>query len=155
MTVPAQNAERAQARCSSGHPLAVGWDNGESKTEAAAVLPLADGASVTSWAGTEDTTSIAALLCTTDASTAQVVRYDGAPVQIEPDGSDKAVAACPPGSAAVGGGYVAAVSDGGRITRVAVSSAVPAADHYEVAAAATPGAGGVLLTAYALCVPIV
>ena len=85
--MPAQNAERAQARCSSGHPLAVGWDNGAGQTEAVAVLPLAEGASVTSWAGAEDTSTTATLLCTTEASSAQVVRYDGTAVQIEPDGA--------------------------------------------------------------------
>ena len=82
-----------------------------------------------------------------------MVRYDGSAVQIDPDGTGTAEAVCPSGSQAVGGGYVAAASVGGRITRVAVLGAAPASDRYRVDAAADAGGGGVLLTAYALCVP--
>lgn len=151
VAVPVGAAGRTQARCPAGHPLAVGWS--ADGAQAVVALPLAQGSSLASWAGDELTSTTASLLCTTTESTVQVVRYDGSAVQIAPGSHGTAEAGCPDGSQAVGGGFVSAASVGGRITHVAVEEATPSSDLYRVSAATAADSGGVLLTAYALCVP--
>ena len=143
---------RTQARCADGAPLALGW-SGE-RAPAVAELPLRNGATSIAWGTQDAATSLTNVLCTAPGSTAYPVRHDSEQVQIAAGTTGSAAAICGRESWAVGGGYVAAANVGGRVAPVTVLGAAPDGGvfHVEVAAAGT--GTGVLLTAYALCVPV-
>ena len=150
-SLSAGDTARTSARCADGRPLALGWSG--TNTEAVAGLPLAEGATVISWGEKDAATSATNLLCATSASTAWPLRYDSDQVEIPAGTEGTATAACPAGNRAVGGGYVAAASVGGRVAPVTVIEAAPESEGFVVEVAADASGTGVLLTSYALCLP--